>query len=160
MDVSTAKRISVGSTMDVIIIISALIELLSSTMDAINKFSAPFKPFEFNNGCNYYIIIFVPFEPFEFNNGCDYYSINGSITTIILWLVYLLKAFIDSIHWQYLFHSNCWSWQWMPLFHFHSNHWARQWMLILLFPNHWFQAIGHDRRYYYFISIWITGLDG
>ena len=39
MDMSTAERIF-GSTIDVIIIISA-----------------PFKPFEFDNGCNYYIII-------------------------------------------------------------------------------------------------------
>ena len=70
-------------------------------MDAVIYFiSAPFEPFEFNNGCNYYIfilstaeqisvglmmdviiiiiiiiitIVSVPFKPFELDDRCNYY---------------------------------------------------------------------------------------
>ena len=95
MDMSTAERIF-GSTIDVIIIISA-----------------PFKPFEFDNGCNYYIImvnstaerifgstidviiiISDPFKPFEFDDGCNYYIIivNCTCASILSFLNDILKG--------------------------------------------------------------------
>ena len=140
---SAAERIF-GLIIDVIIIILAPFKPLSLTMDAIIILLWTYH--NVSTGCNSKDTIII-------DESIIFYFIDKPITTIIQWLVYSSKAFINN-YWVIIIVTAVFEFQVQPWMRLLSLYYHIHWQIDYFASN---QTIGPDNGCCYFFSIQVSG---